>query len=226
MKEFLNLKKQKDAGNDLLTRIEALEKNRMDFAVEKLNLNLELQNSVQRTRFPNLKIFVISKLGLQSSGKSTLLNALFACKIAVSARRCTRGLVMRFLFLDKDLSNQLGVDAFILIDTEGLCAPEKMGDPKSEKKNRILANFALQISNLTIINILGNSEEELNKILRTTIGILINLNKPLDIFIISAPNRVGYYFEDEEKSEDNKENMDEEGNEKAESQGDNQYEII
>ncbi|KAF0488993.1 interferon-induced very large GTPase 1-like [Gigaspora margarita] len=135
-------------------------------------------------RFPNLKIFVISILGLQSSGKSTLLNALFACKFAVSTRPCTRGLLMRFLFLEKGLSNKLGVDAFILIDTEGLCAPEKTGNLESEKKDRMLANFAMQISNLTIINILGNSEEELTKILRITIKIMIILDKSLNILIV------------------------------------------
>ncbi|KAF0465726.1 interferon-induced very large GTPase 1-like [Gigaspora margarita] len=135
-------------------------------------------------RFPDLKIFVISILGLQSSGKSTLLNALFACKFAVSAKRCTRGLLMQFLFLEKELSDKLGVDAFILIDSEGLCAPEKMGDTESEKKDRMLANFAMQISNLTIINILGKTEEELAKILRLTIGIMIILDKPLNILIV------------------------------------------
>ncbi|KAF0465721.1 interferon-induced very large GTPase 1-like [Gigaspora margarita] len=135
-------------------------------------------------RFPDLKIFVISILGLQSSGKSTLLNALFACKFAVSARRCTRGLLMQFLFLEKDLSNKLGVDAFILIDSEGLCAPEKMVGTESEKKDRMLVHFAMQISNLTIINILGNSEEELDKILSITIGIMIILDKSLNIFIV------------------------------------------
>ncbi|CAG8568143.1 5167_t:CDS:2, partial [Racocetra persica] len=71
-------------------------------------------------KHPKLKVFVISILGLQSSGKSTLLNALFACKFAVSVARCTKGFFMQLLLLEKELSDQLGVDAFILIDTEGL----------------------------------------------------------------------------------------------------------
>jgi hypothetical protein len=49
-------------------------------------------------RFPNLRIFVISILGLQSSGKVTLLNALFACRFAVSVGRCTRGLYATIIF--------------------------------------------------------------------------------------------------------------------------------
>ncbi|CAG8857102.1 7004_t:CDS:1, partial [Gigaspora margarita] len=77
-------------------------------------------------KFPNLRVFVISIIGLQSSGKSTLLNALFASKFSVSAGRCTRGCFVTLLFLKKDLSDQLDIDAFILIDTEGFAAPEKI----------------------------------------------------------------------------------------------------
>ena len=55
------------------------------------------------------------------------------------------------------LSDKLNIDALVLIDTEGLGAPEKMDDPDSEKKDRILATFAMGISNLTILNVLGEN---------------------------------------------------------------------
>ncbi|XP_061434127.1 uncharacterized protein LOC133359660 [Lethenteron reissneri] len=84
--------------------------------------------------FPTLRIFVISILGLQSSGKSTLLNALFACKFAISVGRCTRGLFMRLLFLEEKLVKELKHDAIVLIDTEGLGAPEKMNDDNTNKR--------------------------------------------------------------------------------------------
>ncbi|CAG8536656.1 22870_t:CDS:2 [Cetraspora pellucida] len=132
-------------------------------------------------KIPNLKIFVISILGLQSSGKSTLLNTLFASKFAVSTGRCTKGLLMQFLFLEKELSNQLDVDAFILIDTEGLGAPEKMGDLESEKKDRMLATFVMRISNLTIINIV---EESTREILQIVTGIIMNLDISPDILMV------------------------------------------
>nr|CAG8535359.1 7706_t:CDS:2 [Entrophospora candida] len=127
--------------------------------------------------YPGLRIFVVSILGLQSSGKSTLLNALFACRFAVSVGRCTRGLFMRLLFLEKDLSDQLGVDAFVLIDTEGLGAPEKMNDPESEKKDRILATFAMGVSNLTILNVLGESMRDLTEILQIAIVTMARLEE-------------------------------------------------
>ncbi|CAI2191460.1 19664_t:CDS:1, partial [Funneliformis geosporum] len=128
-------------------------------------------------KFPDLRVFVISILGLQSSGKSTLLNALFACRFAVSVGRCTRGLFMRLLFLEKDLSDQLNIDAIILIDTEGLGAPEKMDDPDSEKKDRILATFAMGVSNLTILNVLGESMRDLTEILQIAIVTMARLEK-------------------------------------------------
>ncbi|RHZ69637.1 hypothetical protein Glove_281g41 [Diversispora epigaea] len=140
-----------------------------------------------RKKHPNLRIFVISILGLQSSGKSTLLNALFACRFAVSVGRCTRGLFMRLLFLEDDLSNQLGVDAFVLIDTEGLGALEKMNEPESEKKDRILATFAMGVSNLTILNVLGESMRDLTEILQiaiVTMGRLENSGMAHDILIV------------------------------------------
>ncbi len=37
------------------------------------------------------RVFVLSILGIQSSGKSTLLNTLFGSKFAVSSGRCTKG---------------------------------------------------------------------------------------------------------------------------------------
>ena len=67
-----------------------------------------------------LKVFVVSIIGLQSSGKSTLLNALFACNFAVSVGRCTRGLFMRLAFIEGSLRESYGFDAFLIIDTEGL----------------------------------------------------------------------------------------------------------
>ncbi|XP_061435665.1 uncharacterized protein LOC133360810 [Lethenteron reissneri] len=127
--------------------------------------------------YPNLRIFVISILGLQSSGKSTLLNALFACKFAVSVGRCTRGLFMRLLFLEKALGERLQTDAILLIDTEGLGAPEKVNDVEAEKKDRTLATFAMSVSNLTIINVLGEYMNSLTEILQIAIVAMARLEQ-------------------------------------------------
>jgi GTPase Era involved in 16S rRNA processing len=114
---------------------------------------------------------------LQSSGKSTLLNALFGCKFAVSVGRCTRGLFLRLLYLDKSLADQLNVDAFLIVDTEGLGAPEKMNDPEADKKDRMLATFVMGISNLVVINVLGEYMNSLTEILQIAIVSMARLDE-------------------------------------------------
>jgi len=127
--------------------------------------------------FPGLRVFVVSILGLQSSGKSTLLNSLFACRFAVSVGRCSRGLYMRLLLLDKTIRPTHKYDAILLIDTEGLGSPEKMNDPDADKKDRLLATFAMGISNLTIINVLGENMKDLTEILQIAVVTLARLEK-------------------------------------------------
>ena len=143
--------------------------------VQMLWLN-DIFNSVVE-KYPNLRVYVISIIGLQSSGKSTLLNALFACRFAVSVGRCTRGLFMRLLFVDSEVSKACNVDAVLLIDTEGLGSIEKMGDTEAERTDRLLATFAMGISNLTIVNVLGEYPKELTEILQTAVVTVTRLEK-------------------------------------------------
>lgn len=63
---------------------------------------------------------VVTILGPQSSGKSTLLNFLFGCDFATSEGRCTRGVYGTF-FRVKD-SQITTFDSIFVIDTEGLFA--------------------------------------------------------------------------------------------------------
>jgi len=128
-------------------------------------------------KYPKLRVYVISIIGLQSSGKSTLLNSLFACRFAVSVGRCARGLFMRLLFLDQKVAKACKVDAVLLIDTEGLGSPEKIGDIEAEKKDRLLATFAMGISNLVIINVLGEYIKELTEILQVAVVTMTRLEQ-------------------------------------------------
>src|SRR6218665_1683352 len=50
----------------------------------------------------NAKVFVLSIIGIQSSGKSTLLNALFGLQFPVSAGRCTKGIYCHMVPVDKE----------------------------------------------------------------------------------------------------------------------------
>ena len=66
------------------------------------------------------RCLVISILGPQSSGKSTLLNFLFGCDFATSEGRCTRGVYGTFFRVKDNKINNF--DGIFVIDTEGLFA--------------------------------------------------------------------------------------------------------
>jgi len=126
---------------------------------------------------PNLRVFVVSIIGLQSSGKSTLLNALFSCKFSVAVGRCSRGLFMRLAFLRDCLVMEYGFDAFLLIDSEGLGSPEKMNDEKSEQNDQLMATLAMGVSDLTMINVFGESITQVTEIMQIAILAMVRLEK-------------------------------------------------
>lgn len=107
----------------------------------------------------NATVYVISVLGIQSSGKSTLLNSMFGVRFAASAGRCTRGVFMQLLPIENKLKDILNCDYLVIVDTEGLRAPEKSLQSYTHQDNE-LATFALCISNLTLINIGGQTMGE------------------------------------------------------------------
>ncbi|CAG8542745.1 38784_t:CDS:2 [Gigaspora margarita] len=111
--------------------------------------------------YPDLRVFVISILGLQSSEK--------------------------LLFLESKLCKELNVDAILLIDTEGLCAPEKINKKDALQKNWLLATFVMGISNLTLLNVLGEYMNNLTEILQIAIVAMAHLEKAEivpDIFMV------------------------------------------
>lgn len=67
------------------------------------------------------KLLALSVLGVQSLGKSTFLNTMFGLQFAVSAGRCTRGVFMQLVPV---ITSERLFDFVVVIDTEGLRAPE------------------------------------------------------------------------------------------------------
>ena len=132
------------------------------------------------------KIFVISILGTQSTGKSTLLNTMFGAKFPVSSGRCTRGIFMQLIPIQPDLQIRLGYHYLVILDTEGLRAPE-LSINSSYRRDNELATVAVGLGDVTIINMSGEGHSEVQDILQIIIFALIRMketySKPRCVFV-------------------------------------------
>ena len=120
------------------------------------------------------RIFVIGILGTQSSGKSTLLNTMFSSQFPFKSGRCTRGIFMQIIPVDKSASEKLGYHYLVVLDTEGFGAPELTGILPASHDNE-LATFVTGISDLVIINLFGEDQAKFKQILQIAILALMKI---------------------------------------------------
>lgn len=120
----------------------------------------------------NTKILSLSLLGLQSSGKSTLLNAMFGLQLAVDAGQCTKGVFLQLVPLPV---GQYPFDYILVIDTEGLRAPERKSI--SHEHDNKLATFVTGIGDVTVINIKGENTSEIGDILEIVVHAFLRLKQ-------------------------------------------------
>ncbi|XP_028994241.1 up-regulator of cell proliferation-like [Betta splendens] len=111
------------------------------------------------------RLLVLTVLGVQSTGKSTLLNTMFGVQFPVSSGRCTRGAYMIFLRIGDDVKSDLNCDFIVLIDTEGLRSPLMAHREDSFEHDNQLATFVIGLSDVTIINIAMENLAEMKDIL-------------------------------------------------------------
>ncbi|KAK9978615.1 hypothetical protein ABG768_020359 [Culter alburnus] len=122
------------------------------------------------------RVFVLSVLGLQSSGKSTMLNAMFGLQFAVSAGRCTRGAFMQLVKMSDEMKTQMNFDYILVVDTEGLRALELAGRSTRHHDNE-LATFVVGLANLTLINIFGETPSDMQDILQIVVQAFMRMKK-------------------------------------------------
>jgi hypothetical protein len=100
------------------------------------------------------RIFVLSVMDVQSSGKSTLLNLMFGTRLRASAGMCTRGVNIQLLKAE----DRSEYDYVLILDTEGVRAPEFSGLEGATWRDNRLATFSILPADATIIMI--NNEED------------------------------------------------------------------
>uniref|UniRef100_A0A8C5G0P2 Si:dkey-85k7.12 n=1 Tax=Gouania willdenowi TaxID=441366 RepID=A0A8C5G0P2_GOUWI len=118
---------------------------------------------------PKNKILVVSVLGVQSTGKSTLLNTMFGVQFAVSSGRCTRGAFMLLIKVHEEFNRVLNCDFIVIIDTEGLKSSEFAQLDNSYEHDNELATLVVGLSDLTIVNIATENLTEMKNILQIVV---------------------------------------------------------
>uniref|UniRef100_A0A8C8INU0 VLIG-type G domain-containing protein n=2 Tax=Oncorhynchus tshawytscha TaxID=74940 RepID=A0A8C8INU0_ONCTS len=101
----------------------------------------------------NSKIRVVSVLGVQSTGKSTLLNTMFGVQFAVSSGRCTRGAFMQLIKVKEEFRDELKCDFIMVIDTEGLKGLQSTHLTGNYQHDNELATLLVGLSDISIVNI-------------------------------------------------------------------------
>ncbi|XP_029943677.1 interferon-induced very large GTPase 1-like isoform X2 [Salarias fasciatus] len=123
------------------------------------------------------RILVVTVLGVQSTGKSTLLNTMFGVQFAVSSGRCTRGAFMLLIRIDEELQKELKCDFMMIIDTEGLKSPELTQLDNSYEHDNELATLVVGLSDITIINIAMENSTEMKDILQIVVHAFLRMKE-------------------------------------------------
>ncbi|CAF1178055.1 unnamed protein product [Adineta steineri] len=143
--------------------------------VSQIFHGLETRYSEMNDRPP----FVVSVIGPQSTGKSTLLNMLFGSNFQTSAGRCTKGLYASIFGTKYPKAKTL-----LVLDTEGLLSIEKANDEYDKK----LTLFSMACSQIMLINLNGEINASMKKILSISLFVANQLKvfktRPIIIFIL------------------------------------------
>ena len=129
-----------------------------------------------KEKLNNPLILVLSILGIQSTGKSTLLNTLFGVNFNVSAGRCTRGAFMQLLPVHSSARKIMKCQYLLLVDTEGLRAPE-LDATQTHNHDNQLATFVIGLASLTLINIYGEVSADMNDVLQTVVHAFLRMKQ-------------------------------------------------
>ena len=134
-------------------------------------------SSLEATLGTDKKLFVLSCIGIQSSGKSTLLNTMFGLEFAVGAGRASRGIFAHLLQVDKSQSN-IPCDFVLVLDTEGLRAPERSSENISNDHE--LATLVVGLADLTLVNIKGENITEISEVLEMVVFAFLRIREADD----------------------------------------------
>ncbi|XP_063285152.1 up-regulator of cell proliferation-like [Pelobates fuscus] len=120
---------------------------------------------------------VISVLGVQSTGKSTLLNTMFGLHLPVASGRCTRGAFLTLIKVKENVQEDVGCDFILVIDTEGLKAPELSSMEDSYEHDNELATLVVGLSDITIVNMAMENSTEMKDTLQIVVHAFLRMSE-------------------------------------------------
>ena len=126
---------------------------------EKVMSELDCNLTQKLGREP--KVFVVSIMGTQSTGKSTLLNTMFGCQLQTSAGQCTRGVHLQLAKAE----NREGIDYVLIMDTEGIRSPEYFGTEGSVSRDNRMATFAVLPAHACLVTTVNEEDSAIKEVL-------------------------------------------------------------
>ncbi|KAG8547717.1 hypothetical protein GDO81_027696 [Engystomops pustulosus] len=102
---------------------------------------------------------VITVLGVQSTGKSTLLNTMFGLQFPVASGRCTRGAFMTLIKVKENFQEELGVNL------------------SCYEHDNELATLVVGLSNITIVNMAMENTTEMKDILQIVVHAFLRMKE-------------------------------------------------
>ncbi|CAM4679286.1 up-regulator of cell proliferation-like isoform X1 [Lepidochelys kempii] len=123
------------------------------------------------------RMLVLTVLGGQSTGKSTLLNTMFSLQFSVSSGRRTRGAFMSLIKVAENFREDLGCDFILVIDTEGLKAPELARLEDSYQHDNELATLVVGLSDITIVNLAMENATEMQDVLQIVVHAFLRMEE-------------------------------------------------
>nr|XP_006134415.1 interferon-induced very large GTPase 1-like isoform X1 [Pelodiscus sinensis]XP_014434665.1 interferon-induced very large GTPase 1-like isoform X1 [Pelodiscus sinensis] len=114
------------------------------------------------------RMLVLTVLGVQSTGKSTLLNTMFGLQFAVSNGRCTRGAFMTLIKVTEAVQKLSGCDFILVIDTEG---------EDSYEHDNELATLVIGLSDITIVNMAMENATEMKDVLQIVVHAFLRMEQ-------------------------------------------------
>ncbi|OCT59065.1 hypothetical protein XELAEV_18001553mg [Xenopus laevis] len=143
------------------------------------------------------KMRVITVLGVQSTGKSTLLNTMFGLQFPVASGRCTQGAFMTLIKVKENLQKDLGCEFVLVIDTEGLKASELASLEDSNEHDDELATLVVGLSDFTIVNMAMENTAEMRDTLQIVVHAFLRMSnigkKPKRQFVHQNVSDVSAY---------------------------------